>query len=78
MNSSEKQDMARFILDMNALQDMTVVLIEHDMGVVMDLSDHIAVLDFGKLIGFGTPEEIKENEAVISAYLGEEEDEEVS
>ncbi|WP_017379793.1 ABC transporter ATP-binding protein [Paenisporosarcina sp. TG-14] len=73
MNSSEKEDMARYIIDMHEIKGMTVVLIEHDMGVIMDLSDHIAVLDFGKLIGFGTPEEIQNNPEVIKAYLGEEE-----
>ncbi|SFK23354.1 branched-chain amino acid transport system ATP-binding protein [Halobacillus dabanensis] len=73
MNSSEKEDMARFILDMHELNGITVFLIEHDMGVIMDLSDKIAVLDFGKRIGFGTPEEIQENPDVIKAYLGEQE-----
>ncbi|WP_216829344.1 ABC transporter ATP-binding protein [Alkalihalobacterium elongatum] len=72
MNSSEKEDMSRFILDMHELKNMTVVLIEHDLGVVMDLSDSIAVLDFGKQIGFGTPEEIQNNPEVIKAYIGEE------
>jgi branched-chain amino acid transport system ATP-binding protein len=72
MNSEEKEDMARFIIDLHEERGATVVLIEHDMGVVMDLSDHIAVLDFGKLIGYGTPEEIQNNEKVIEAYLGEE------
>ncbi|WP_096201518.1 ABC transporter ATP-binding protein [Bacillus sp. FJAT-45350] len=73
MNSSEKEDMSRFIIDMHELKDITVVLIEHDLGVVMDLSDNIAVLDFGKQIGFGTPEEIQSNPEVIKAYIGEEE-----
>lgn len=73
MNTGEKLDMARFIIDMHELKNMTVVLIEHDLGVVMDLSDHIAVLDFGKQIGFGTPEEIQSNPAVIKAYIGEDE-----
>lgn len=72
MNASEKEDMSRFILDMHELKGMTVVLIEHDLGVVMDLSDNIAVLDFGKQIGFGTPEEIQNNPDVIRAYIGEE------
>ncbi|MEB1807529.1 MAG: ABC transporter ATP-binding protein [Bacillaceae bacterium] len=72
MNSSEKEDMSRFILDMHELKNMTVVLIEHDLGVVMDLSDSIAVLDFGKQIGFGTPAEIQNNPEVIKAYIGEE------
>lgn len=73
MNTGEKADMARYIIDMNETMDMTVVLIEHDMGVIMDLSDHIAVLDFGKQIGFGTPKEIQNNPEVIKAYLGEDE-----
>ncbi len=72
MNSEEKEDMARFIIDIHEERETTIVLIEHDMGVVMDLSDHIAVLDFGKLIGFGTPSEIQNNPKVIEAYLGEE------
>lgn len=72
MNNAEKEDMARFILDMHELNGITVFLIEHDMGVIMDLSDHIAVLDFGKRIGFGTPEEIQNNPEVVRAYLGEE------
>ncbi|TWI58873.1 ABC transporter ATP-binding protein [Halalkalibacter nanhaiisediminis] len=73
MNNAEKEMMARFILDMHELKEMTVVLIEHDLGVVMNLSDHIAVLDFGKQIGFGTPKEIQHNPEVIKAYIGEEE-----
>lgn len=72
MNSSEKEMMARMILDMHEVKGTTVVLIEHDLGVVMNLSHHIAVLDFGKQIGFGTPEEIQKNTAVIKAYIGEE------
>ncbi|WLR52656.1 ABC transporter ATP-binding protein [Bacillus tianshenii] len=74
MNNAEKEDMARFILDMHELNGITVFLIEHDMGVIMDLSDHIAVLDFGKRIGFGTPQEIQNNPEVIRAYLGEQEE----
>ncbi|HLR59331.1 MAG TPA: ABC transporter ATP-binding protein [Pseudogracilibacillus sp.] len=73
MNNLEKEMMARIILDMNEIKGITVVLIEHDLGVVMNLSDHIAVLDFGKQIGFGTPEEIQKNPDVIKAYIGEEE-----
>lgn len=72
MNSEEKEDMARYIIDIHEEMNTTIILIEHDMGVVMDLSDHIAVLDFGKLIGYGTPYEIQNNEKVIEAYLGEE------
>ena len=72
MNNSEKDLMARFILDMHEVMDITVVLIEHDLGIVMNLSDHIAVLDFGKCIGFGTPDEIQKNPDVIKAYIGEE------
>lgn len=73
MNGVEKDEMARFILDMHEVMEITVVLIEHDLGIVMNLSDHIAVLDFGRQIGFGTPKEIQENPAVIKAYIGEEE-----
>ena len=72
MNTEEKEDMARYIIDIHEEMQTTIVLIEHDMGVVMDLSDHIAVLDFGKLIGYGTPDEIQNNKKVIEAYLGEE------
>lgn len=72
MNSEEKEDMARFVLDIAEEQQATIVLIEHDMGVVMDISDRVAVLDFGKLIGDGTPDEVKSNQAVIDAYLGKE------
>lgn len=72
MNNAEKEMMARIILDMHELQGITVVLIEHDLSVVMNLSHHIAVLDFGKQIGFGTPEEIQQNPEVIKAYIGEE------
>lgn len=72
MNNAEKDLMSRFILDMHEVMNATVVLIEHDLGIVMSLSDHIAVLDFGKRIGFGTPKEIQANPAVIKAYIGEE------
>ena len=70
MNLEEKQDMSRFILDVNDEFGTTIVLIEHDMGVVMDISDRVVVLDYGKKIGDGTPEAVRGNEEVISAYLG--------
>ena len=70
MNVEEKQDMCRFILDINDEFGTTVVLIEHDMGVVMDISDRVVVLDYGKKIGDGAPDEVRGNEDVIRAYLG--------
>ena len=70
MNMEEKQDMCRFILDVNDQFGTTIVLIEHDMGVVMDISDRVVVLDYGRKIGDGTPEEVRANKAVIDAYLG--------
>ena len=70
MNVEEKQDMCRFILDVNDQFGTTIVLIEHDMGVVMDISDRVVVLDYGKKIGDGVPDEVKNNEEVIKAYLG--------
>ena len=70
MNVEEKQDMCRFILDVNDQFGTTIVLIEHDMGVVMDISDRVVVLDYGKKIGDGAPDEVRNNEDVISAYLG--------
>ena len=70
MNIEEKQDMCRFILDVNDHYGTTIVLIEHDMGVVMDISDRVVVLDYGKKIGDGTPEEVRSNQNVIDAYLG--------
>ncbi len=70
MNVEEKQDMSRFILDVNDEFGTTIVLIEHDMSVVMDLSDRVVVLDYGKKIGDGTPGEVRANPDVISAYLG--------
>jgi len=70
MNVEEKQDMCRFILDVNDHFGTTIVLIEHDMGVVMDISDRVVVLDYGRKIGDGTPEEVRGNQAVIDAYLG--------
>ena len=71
MNVEEKQDMCRFILDVNDQFGTTIVLIEHDMGVVMDISDRVVVLDYGKKIGDGSPDEVKNNEDVIRAYLGQ-------
>jgi branched-chain amino acid transport system ATP-binding protein len=70
MNVEEKQDMCRFILDVNDQFGTTIVLIEHDMAVVMDISDRVVVLDYGKKIGDGTPDEVRNNPEVISAYLG--------
>lgn len=70
MNVEEKQDMCRFILDVNEEFGTTIVLIEHDMGVVMDISDRVVVLDYGKKIGDGAPDEVRNNEDVIRAYLG--------
>jgi branched-chain amino acid transport system ATP-binding protein len=70
MNVEEKQDMCRFVLDVNEEFGTTIVLIEHDMGVVMDISDRVVVLDYGKKIGDGTPEEVRNSPEVISAYLG--------
>jgi branched-chain amino acid transport system ATP-binding protein len=70
MNVEEKQDMCRFILDVNEQYGTTIVLIEHDMGVVMDISDRVVVLDYGRKIGDGTPDDVRSNQAVIDAYLG--------
>src|SRR5204862_6649171 len=70
MNVEEKQDMCRFVLDVNEQFGTTIVLIEHDMGVVMDISDRVVVLDYGKKIGDGTPDEVRGNPEVIKAYLG--------
>lgn len=71
MNIEEKEDMARFILDIHELQGVTTLLIEHDMGLVMDIAERVIVLDFGLKIAEGTPDEIKNNPKVILAYLGE-------
>ena len=70
MNVEEKQDMCRFVLDVNEEFGTTIVLIEHDMGVVMDISDRVVVLDYGKKIGDGSPDDVRNNQAVIDAYLG--------
>jgi branched-chain amino acid transport system ATP-binding protein len=70
MNVEEKEDMSRFILDVNDEFGTTIALIEHDMGVVMDLSDRVVVMDYGKKIGDGTPDQVRANQAVIDAYLG--------
>ena len=70
MNVEEKQDMCRFVLDVNEQYGTTIVLIEHDMGVVMDISDRVVVLDYGRKIGDGPPDEVRGNQAVVDAYLG--------
>ena len=71
MNQEEKEDIVRFVMDIKKERGTTVVLVEHDLGVVMDISDIIYVLDFGEVIGSGTPEEVSQNSKVIDAYIGE-------
>jgi branched-chain amino acid transport system ATP-binding protein len=70
MNQEETEDIARFILDIREERGITVMMIEHDMGIVMDISDHVAVLNFGRKIAEGTPVEVSEHPAVVAAYLG--------
>jgi branched-chain amino acid transport system ATP-binding protein len=71
MNVEEKEDMARFVIDIFEDKQIPIILIEHDMGVVMDISDRVMVLEFGKKIAEGTPDNIVKNEKVINAYLGQ-------
>ena len=70
MNVEEKEDMSRFVIDVNDEFGTTICLIEHDMGVVMDLSDRVVVLDYGRQLADGTPDEVRANQDVIDAYLG--------
>ena len=70
MNREETEDMARFILDLQEERGMTILLIEHDMGMVMDISNHVVVLNFGHVIASGTPAEVRTHPDVIEAYLG--------
>ena len=71
MNIEEKEDMVRFIMDIKKERGATVILVEHDLGVVMDISDRIHVLDFGEVIGTGTPGQVAADPRVIDAYIGE-------
>jgi branched-chain amino acid transport system ATP-binding protein len=75
MNLEEKEDMARFIIDIHEIKQIPIVLVEHDMEVVMDIAERLVVLDFGKKIAEGIPEEVRQNPLVVKAYLGEEETE---
>jgi branched-chain amino acid transport system ATP-binding protein len=72
MNLEETEDMARFILDIQDELGIAIILVEHDMGLVMDIADRILVVDFGKPIAIGTPSEVQHNPNVVKAYLGEE------
>jgi branched-chain amino acid transport system ATP-binding protein len=72
MNLEETEDMARYILDLNEEWGVTVFLVEHDMGVVMDISDRVVVLDFGQVLAVGAPEAVQADPAVVAAYLGSE------
>ena len=72
MNIEEKEDVVRFIMDIKKMRNTTIILVEHDLGVVMDISDRIYVLDFGQVIGAGRPEEVAADPKVIEAYIGEE------